>query len=452
MSSAVENLKKIAGSADTAPQRSEEWHTRRKTCIGGSEIHKFITAKSTFSIIQGKLGLGSKFHGNLFTLHGTFFEDVAACYIKLKCIGDSGKYIPTTYDCGNLPGIHKFQRYSPDGFMITNTSVIGEGDEPVLVLLEYKSPFSRIPGFTVQPQYVSQIQAGLASIPQCDHALFVDCSFRICDFADLAFDNPDYNKLIHPKDSKIRGLDTDPDNGNKARRSKASKAEAKTNLELLGALRIRVKADSTCTNPDYLFAVARAMVNVHKDALNQDDMVAIYRHAENGHMEISHLCVNSTSPFEKADRAESPNLDGINPDFPLASSSRVPRQKMASLKSRITKSRTKNQAAIDKLWSDVFKFSQAEEPFCINLPKCWFYIPWKMVHSSVIRVDRDPNFAKTLLEKLEAFSEEFSRALSLSEEDAYDLYSGASLGEENFHVATVAPEQAELSDSDSDSD
>lgn len=164
---------------DAPQQRSEEWLEGRKTTIGGSEIAAImgINPFSTFKgVIELKLGIKS-FWGNLATDWGTVFENSS------KKIMERAAAMPIL-ETGAVESFVKQHKFSPDGL-----TVINENGHEFIILLEFKSPFSRIPNGMIPEYYLPQVMAGLANIEICDYGLFVNTTFRKCAIRDWAYNN-----------------------------------------------------------------------------------------------------------------------------------------------------------------------------------------------------------------------------------------------------------------------
>jgi hypothetical protein len=104
---------------------------------------------------------------------GTAFEDVINEYMKLTC--------NLVVDCENKfynpPGPFS---YSPDGI----TLLPGEDGRPIPSLLEYKCPFTRVPGKVIPPEYVAQMKSGM-DLLGLKQTLYTEAVFRLCRYADL---------------------------------------------------------------------------------------------------------------------------------------------------------------------------------------------------------------------------------------------------------------------------
>jgi hypothetical protein len=186
--------------------------------VGGSEIAALLgndMYKSMLDFYRTKLGL-SHFDGNIFTRWGICFENVVTFIIEKM-------FRTQVKEFGALHGIkhqgHVLQCYSPDGLFITDSKNIinmkqyitnydltcNKNDQNV-VLVEIKSPFSRMPNKTIPKQYKDQVQLGLNTIKFADFALFFDAAFRKCGIDQLHF-NDSFDSLFQ---RSRRGLTTTP--------------------------------------------------------------------------------------------------------------------------------------------------------------------------------------------------------------------------------------------------
>lgn len=176
-------LDKIVSDAKSAPkQKSAEWYKLKKTTIGGSEIAKVLGCGSygdLKSILSTRVGISS-FQGNEKTRWGNLFEEVSRMISEELLITE-------IVELGSLPGKIKGQNYSPDGLSIIE--MLDSDDKPTyyVVLFEFKSPYSRIPDGKIPKEYMPQVQTGLLTLDTVDFALFVNNCFRRCPLADLNF-------------------------------------------------------------------------------------------------------------------------------------------------------------------------------------------------------------------------------------------------------------------------
>jgi hypothetical protein len=191
-------------------QRSNEWYTIRKTTIGGSEMAT-VLGKNPFKkikdLISEKIGI-SKFEGNVATRWGVLFEDVTKQWAE-KCLLMKYKII----EIGNVEGINKRQRYSPDGLGVVKlSSELKLDDEAIIheeyniILFEFKSPLKSIPDSKIPTYYLPQILTGLLNIKICDYGIFINNVYRKCSINDInliSFNNPlKYDNNFHKDNDK----------------------------------------------------------------------------------------------------------------------------------------------------------------------------------------------------------------------------------------------------------
>jgi hypothetical protein len=199
---------------DLPKQGTKEWEEKRLLEIGGSEMG-IITKKNRYSsledLIARKVGL-TKFSGNLCTRFGNLFEPVTTCFLNsvLDLVGKIND------DWPSLSGMLDFQSYSPDGIALMRLRLLkksedGEGTvrEYVIVLFEYKSPFSRIPNGKIPEDYLDQLNTGLCSIPIADIGIFVDSLYRKCSIKEFHY-NLGYDRIFHNKDSENPAFESLP--------------------------------------------------------------------------------------------------------------------------------------------------------------------------------------------------------------------------------------------------
>jgi hypothetical protein len=181
-------------------QRSTEWYSLMHVTFGGSE-QAVISGNSKYGhvseLVAKKAKLITGFSGNIYTRWGVVMEKVTN---KLMEIILSSKI----YEFGAIIGPVDHQRCSPDG--ITLARIKWEGEYKwLLILMEYKNPFTRIPSKSIPDDYVHQLRTGLCTIPELDISLFVDSMMRACKRGDYKF-NPDYNMNIHSSDLKSKDI------------------------------------------------------------------------------------------------------------------------------------------------------------------------------------------------------------------------------------------------------
>jgi hypothetical protein len=174
-------LNTFLSSCSSAPiQRSAEWHGARANSFGGSNMSSFDGInpyQSLLDVVAEKIGLKANEVNKDMTAAnwGTTFEPVIQQYIE-RLRGN--KIVGTDIMYRYSPELH----YSPDGLMINK-----DGD---IELLEFKCPFSRIPGKSIPAVYVPQLLSGLAMIEVAQKGHFVDALFRRCSIEEWKFNSP----------------------------------------------------------------------------------------------------------------------------------------------------------------------------------------------------------------------------------------------------------------------
>lgn len=192
-------LKFINDHSHLSEQGSQQWLDERQLMIGGSEIAT-ITGKNRFSSIQNliaqKIGLSS-FLGNRATRWGNLFEDMTELIFSTLFLNNEKIYTTGSIANKDIPE-HK---YSPDGLC---TMTINE----VLytILLEFKSPLSTIPSGKIPPHYLPQVKAGLCTLELTDKAIFVNNMFRKCTLSDLDYTTK-YDHVFHKDADKNLKID-----------------------------------------------------------------------------------------------------------------------------------------------------------------------------------------------------------------------------------------------------
>lgn len=166
----VEHHQKICDELGIS-QGNANWHDARRLRIGGSQIATLIgynPYETVLSLIKKKIKPATVI--DIKMMWGNIFECIIRDYVahqyECKIIGND-LYI-TKDDCVS---------YSPDGL-----SVLPSG---VPILLEFKCPYTRLPGLDVPAYYKPQVYYGLDIIDICDHALFCEGVFRLCSLSQL---------------------------------------------------------------------------------------------------------------------------------------------------------------------------------------------------------------------------------------------------------------------------
>jgi hypothetical protein len=170
-------------------QKSESWKADRTRIIGSSEI-SIITGDNHFSsirqLIHNKTGINS-FKGNLATKWGSIFEPITASLFKLLFMKQG-----EIYETGSISNDRiKNHRCSPDGLCVLSIDSV-----PYIVLLEFKAPLNSIPYKTVPKHYIPQIMSGMCIIDITEKSVFVNNMFRKCSINHLG-DNMFYDKEFH---------------------------------------------------------------------------------------------------------------------------------------------------------------------------------------------------------------------------------------------------------------
>jgi hypothetical protein len=163
--------------ANLPAQGSAEWLAGRRNCVGGSEIAS-VLGESQYRSAAGlarEKRAPTAFTGNTATRWGTLFEpivrDLVASVLELDRVLEFGS-VP----CEAIPGCS----YSPDGLGVRLRDVL-------MMLLEFKCPYSKVPDGEVPAHYMPQVQLGLQTFPRASHAMFVNVQFRRCSAAEFDF-------------------------------------------------------------------------------------------------------------------------------------------------------------------------------------------------------------------------------------------------------------------------
>ncbi len=203
----------IESHCDEPVQGSSEWKLTRNSIIGGSEISTIMGLNPFNNISQlvaQKVNLDS-FNGSSATRWGNLFENVSELLFKIM-------FDTVIYNTGSIQNkIIQNHRYSPDGICLVNFINENSTEDDVeqkITLLEFKSPYGTIPNDKVPKHYVPQIKAGMCTIDIAENALFINNMFRKCLLKDLNFDL-NYDFQYHNKDDskKMKGITTTIANG-----------------------------------------------------------------------------------------------------------------------------------------------------------------------------------------------------------------------------------------------
>lgn len=167
-------------------QGSDAWKIARNELgfIGGSELHTiYKNPKSGIKQILGrKLGIGAQFSGNTATRWGNVFENIA------KQIVMANFKVDEIHEFSRIKDKIPYLSYSPDGICIIKRKATLEDLEIIrylIVLLEFKCPFSREVKGEIPEEYRLQINAGLLHISGIEAGLFVNSKFRRCPLTEL---------------------------------------------------------------------------------------------------------------------------------------------------------------------------------------------------------------------------------------------------------------------------
>jgi hypothetical protein len=184
-------LKIIELTQDDPAQGSKAWASERQ--IGGSDTSSVMGrgyyGKGFFDVVRDKI-FGSCFNGNLATRFGRVMEEVSRLFIEKI-------FTTTVWELKSLPNQLVYTSYSPDG--VTVAQLFGK---MLMLLLEFKTPLSRIPDGKIPKEYLPQIKAGMCAMPMVDGSLFVNTMLRICNLKDIKY-NYEYNTILHKSDCKV---------------------------------------------------------------------------------------------------------------------------------------------------------------------------------------------------------------------------------------------------------
>jgi hypothetical protein len=197
----------INANATLAVQGSKKWLEERSYTIGGSEISVIMGCNSFSKIpdlVASKVGLDA-FSGSTPTRWGNLFENVSEMVCKIMFVSN-----PMTnnkiYSTGSIPNkTIENHKYSPDGLCVIKFENIKNKIEDKITLLEFKSPFSTVPGPKIPKQYLPQVKAGLCTIDIAETALFVNNMFRKCSLKDLNF-SMKYDDVYHKDELKLKDI------------------------------------------------------------------------------------------------------------------------------------------------------------------------------------------------------------------------------------------------------
>lgn len=196
--------------SDLAEQGSLAWLEERKFIIGGSEISS-IVGKNPFSNIQGliaqKIGL-SHFTGNTPTRWGNLFENVSELLFQTMFVNNCRIYATGSIQHKSIVN----HRYSPDGLCCMMYLNNGEKTYKT-TLLEFKSPYSSVPTVKVPSHYLPQVKAGLCTIDIAEIAIFNNNMYRKCALKQLDFSIDYDNKYHRDNEKKLTDINVTIANG-----------------------------------------------------------------------------------------------------------------------------------------------------------------------------------------------------------------------------------------------
>lgn len=178
-------------------QGSEEWLLARKNTIGGSQIATVLGVnkyENVQALVKEKTGV-SPFKKAAPLWFGSIMERCVEQYVGIR-------YDAETFETGSLPSKWKHISYSPDGLCVVHRKLLGITDEEyahikensvfqthgdyVVVLMEFKSPYRRIPLKDKIPEYyLPQPLLGMDVIEIAEMAIFIECVFRFCGLEQL---------------------------------------------------------------------------------------------------------------------------------------------------------------------------------------------------------------------------------------------------------------------------
>lgn len=160
-------------------QRSKQWYDMRHDMLTASDIGALLgysKYNNRNSVIKKKCGEGPKFRGNIFTLHGQKYEEVAKQIYELRYDKHVDEYGLIQHPTIPILGA------SPDGISTNG------------IMLEIKCPPKRKITGVVPPHYWVQMQVQLqvCSLDQCD---FIECLIEEYE------DEEEYNEdIFDPED------------------------------------------------------------------------------------------------------------------------------------------------------------------------------------------------------------------------------------------------------------
>lgn len=210
-------------------QHTPEWLEAKKIVIGGSTMASVLGMNVHTGKIKSLLSKYRQDNSNLEKMNwGNLLEDTIKLHIQdvyqTEVVADNS-FIPL--DVGPCAGCIA---YSPDGLCVIKNSILQEKlgkcytdlnsldkDGESIILLEFKAPYSRRVDIKKIPEYyIPQPLTGMDCIGPvsedkskivrlCDFSLFIECTFRFCDYSQLDRGRLHQNyPAIHPE-SEERG-------------------------------------------------------------------------------------------------------------------------------------------------------------------------------------------------------------------------------------------------------
>lgn len=193
--------------SDNAEQGSDAWLLGRKFKIGGSEISTvegFNPFMKLVDLVGQKIGLTS-FSGNSATRWGNLFENVSELMFKTLFLKDGYQI----YNTGSIPNKEITNHaYSPDGLCLMEFNGVEK-----ITLLEFKSPYGSAPTSKVPKHYLPQVKAGLCTIDIAQIGVFANNMIRKCSLAQLDF-STNYDTAYHrDTELKLKNINATISNG-----------------------------------------------------------------------------------------------------------------------------------------------------------------------------------------------------------------------------------------------
>ena len=186
----IQNVIKLTES--DPEQGSILWASERQ--IGGSDMAavqgKGYFGKGFFEVVKEKIFNNSNFTGNLATRFGRIMEEFSRRFIEKV-------FTTEVWELKSLPNQLKYTSYSPDGVTVMNVF-----KQLLMVLLEFKTPLSRIPDGKIPNEYLPQIKAGMCALPMVSGSVFMNTMLRICNINDFKY-NFEYNTRVHKGDISV---------------------------------------------------------------------------------------------------------------------------------------------------------------------------------------------------------------------------------------------------------